>query len=274
MKYKNHLLILVVFWGFLSTGLADERKPFILTLEPHKPVFIANTWFLEDDGNDRGYRNEELIVQFSLKKNIYNLFYFGYSQKLFWQLFDRDHSHPIREINYNPEFFLDYKKLFNLDLLRVGVWEHESNGEQEEHDENGNVINKSRTWNRYYLHVFKASNDGSFGANLKVWGLYDRKSNSYGSFYEDNKDIGHYLGMGELSFFVGTKAPRISGMVRRGWGKGTETIRLTARYPLYELVGKKDNGIDLFAYFFSGYGESLIDYNEKSRRVGIGFSVR
>lgn len=258
----------------MSPVLAEKQSSFLLTLEPHKPIFGVSTWFLNDGGNDKGYRNEEIIAQLSFKKHIFDAFYFGYSQKMFWQIFDDNRSRPIRETNYNPEFFLDYKSQLNLDLLRVGVWEHESNGEQEAHDEEGKSFNKSRTWNRYYLHIFKASSDGFLGANLKIWGLYDRKSNKKGSFYDDNKDIQHYLGMGELSFFIGNKNPRISGMLRRGWGAGTETIQLTARYPIYELLGKKDNGVDLFTYFFSGYGESLIDYNEKSCRIGIGFSIR
>lgn len=270
----KHLVCVGFVLGFLSRGYAAvEAQPFVWTFESHKTIYMANSWFLENGGNDRGYRNEEIIVQFSFRKNLYDAFYFGYTQKFFWQLFDHNNSHPIRESNYNPEFFLDYNNVFNLNLFRIGVWEHESNGQDEGHDENGRDINTSRTWNRYYIHVFKEFQEGLWGTDLKVWGIYDRKDSDYGSFYDDNRDIEHYLGMAELSFFIKYENFRSDMMFRRGWKKGTETFRLTTHYPIYVLFGKPDNGVSLFTYYFSGYGESLIDYNERSHRVGIGISI-
>lgn len=271
---KVFLLPFLVGIGITTTAFSSEDPVFFSTLDPYKPAFFINSWFLENGGNERGHRNEEIVAQFSVKKYFFEGFHFGYTQKFFWQLYDYNGSAPIREINYNPEFFLDYNHQFHLDTLRIGLWEHESNGEQTEYDQNGTAVNKSRTWNRYYLHLFKTFKTAQAGMDLKVWGLYERKKDDKGSFYQDNPDIGHYLGTAELSFFMGGETARISGMVRKGWGSGTETLRLTAQSSIYERFGKKDNGVDLFLYYFSGYGESLIDYNRRVHRVGIGLTLR
>ncbi|MUH71283.1 hypothetical protein GNP35_01505 [Psychrosphaera haliotis] len=57
-------------------------------------------------------------------------------------------------------------------------------------------------------------------------------------------------------------------MCVRNWKTGNGSIELNYSFPFpgsSRLVG--------FAQYFSGYGESLIDYNHKQQKVGIGIAV-
>ncbi len=276
-KSKTKLIViifsLIMFHADLSLAQAEKPAPFLQTLESHKPIYLAQSWFLNDEGSDQGYRNDELIIQFSFKKNLFYDLYFGYTQKSFWQLWDHDNSRSFREQNYDPEFFYDLEDLWEIDLLRLGLWEHESNGDKERINENNEAVNYSRTWNRSYLTIREHFLDGFLGLGLKIWRVNDREDNEYGSFYDDNPGIQQYFGSGEVYIDMGTGPEKISLMLRKGWKSKTETVRLEAFLP-FSYIGIPLKGTDLYFQYFNGYGESLIDYNRRVRRFAIGFSVR
>ncbi len=267
---------LLVFFTLLPIPLMAQEKPvpFLQTLKPHKPIYILNSSFLDGAGEEQGYGENELKIQFSFKKEMFYHLHFAYSHKAFWQLYDMETSRSFRDNNYNPEFFFEFENIWLFEEMRLGIWEHESNGERAHHQENGEIANYSRTWNRSYLFATLEYPDYSLTTGLKIWTINDRKDNEYGTFYDDNPDIQKFMGNAEIYFDLGSEPAFVSLMLRRGWGKGTETIRLEGRLPLHYLFGGNDSGVDLMVQFFSGYGESLLDYNRKLRKVGIGFSVR
>lgn len=251
----------------------QHHTPFLQTLEPYKPIYLLHSWFLDKGGSSQGYLDQEIKIQFSFKKNIIRNLYFAYSQKAFWQLYDKSTSRSFRENNYNPEFFFEFEKLWEIDYWRFGFFEHESNGEKSRLEENRGPVNYSRTWNRTYLFIQKVFfPDVAMG--LKVWGIMDRKDSEFGSFYEDNPDIRQYMGNGEFYTDLSFGPSSLSLMMRRGFRNGTETLRIEGQIPISSLFGTQDNGLDLFLQAFSGYGESLLDYNRKLRRVAVGLSVR
>ena len=275
-----HPLIALVSILLFTTNLhgqllAQETPiPFLQTLKSHKPIYVLNSSFLNGGRAAQGYSENEVKIQFSFKKVLFDDFYFGYSHKAFWQLYDMENSRSFRENNYNPEFFFDFGNVWIFDLLRLGIWEHESNGEKVHYSENGELINDSRTWNRSYLFFQSEFTTYAIKPGLKIWSINDQEDSDYGSFYDDNPDIAKYMGHAELYLEFGSAPAFISLMVRRGWGKGTETVLIEGRLPFHYLFGGEDNGVDLMVQFFSGYGESLLDYNRKLRKAGIGFSVR
>ncbi|MCP4757592.1 MAG: phospholipase A [Proteobacteria bacterium] len=273
MLKKFYTPILLLLIGASSLWAQDAPEPFLRTLEPYKPIYILHSRFLKYEGEEQGYQDRELVIQFSFKKRIYRNLHFAYSHKAFWQVYDQPNSRPFRENNYNPEFFLEYSKLWKLDYLRLGLTEHESNGEKQRFDENANPVNYSRTWNRSYLFVRQQIED-YLELELKVWILTNSDNEEYGSFSTDNADMQQYMGIGELYAVLGRFPTVLTVMLRRGWRKGTETVRLEGRIPIHLLTSGRDTGLDIYLQAFAGYGDSLIDYNRKIRRLAIGLSFR
>lgn len=258
---------------FQPAPAKKESGPFLQNLEPYKPIFVLNTWFLNGEGTDKGYQDEELLLQFSFKRRIYWNLYFAYSHKAYWQIYDFGNSRPFREHNYNPELFLEWDDTLRFDHIRLGLIEHESNGEKLRYDKNGQPVNYSRTWNRTYVYVRKAVHP-MITLGLKAWVVTDSDDPEDGSFIVDNSDIQQYMGNGEFYAEIGQFPTFITVMLRQGWKTGTETIRVEGRLPLHQIMGWQDQGLDLFIQLFSGYGDSLIDYNRKITRFSLGVAFR
>lgn len=204
---------------------------------------------------------------------------FGYTQKSFWQVWDKDHSRPFRESNYNPEFFLDYsellklsksKYLFNTDLV-IGI-EHESNGRSEE-------LKQSRSWDRTYIR--SGYNWKYFNAGFKYW---QRVKEKFGA--DDNPTIQEYLGRAEGYFTIkiynsARQTYLISTMYRKGRKKkyfDSDEIVPTYKYKINHTVRLelffpiKDN-LHIYIQYFNGYGESLIDYDKRILRGSFGIAI-
>lgn len=250
-----------------------EPIPFLNTLEPHRPIYIAHSWLLDDAGTARGYRDEEVLVQFSFRKRIAGPLYFAYSQKMFWQLYDKAGSRPIRENDYNPEFFLDVPQRWGLDLWRFGLWEHESNGGAAGYDAAGNPVNRSRSWNRVYVYGEQAVVPEVLRLAAKLWAVTDRRDRDTTSFGADNPDIQDYLGWGEVYAELGGRAAGATVLLRRGRLSGTATWRLEAWLGAERLFGVESSAA-AYLQAFSGYGDSLIDYDRKVRRIALGVRFR
>ena len=201
---------------------------------------------------------EEAKFQISLMKPlVYNLFGLGetffaaYTQQSHWQIYA--HSAPFRETNYEPELFvtLPFKwGDFPLRALKFGL-NHQSNGQ-------GGA--RSRSWNRLYAAgLFQA---GNIYISLRGWWRIPEPRTS-----DDNPDIERYLGYGDL---------------RAAWPIGRNLLSVTLRNNLDTVHNRGAIQLDwsfpikefrhTFGYvqLFSGYGESLIDYNRSVDRIGIG----
>jgi len=255
------------------TATKELPESFLQTLEPYKPIYLANTWFLNGEGADKGYLNQELFLRFSFKRSIFWNLYFGYSHKAFWQIYDQGNSRPFREHNYNPELFLEWDRVWRFDHLRLGLTEHESNGEKLRFADDASPVNYSRTWNRTYLYARKSVLP-FLNLGLKLWTVTDSEDPDEGSFVIDNHDIQQFMGSGEFYLELGKSPSSVSIMLRQGWRKGTETIQVDGRMPLQVLTGGTDQRIDFFVQLFSGYGDTLIDYNRKITRCSIGIAFR
>lgn len=181
----------------------------------------------------------------------------GYTQQSYWQVYNDDLSRPFRETNYEPEVMwvvpTDYEFLgLRGRLLSFGL-AHQSNGRAEP---------LSRSWDRMYAMV--GLERGRFVLQAKAW----RRLNETGTD-DDNPDIVDYVGRGELLGYYqlargGSTALRLRTTFKRdpSWG----SAQFDWRFP---ISGK------LFGYLqvFSGYGESMIDYNFRKTSVGLGISI-
>ena len=82
---------------------------------------------------------------------------------------------------------------------------------------------------------------------------------------DDNPDIGDYMGFFEFSTHYQWDDQTFSMMLRNNLRSENNrgAIQLDWTFPM----GKRFKG---YAELFHGYGESLIDYNHKTTRLGIG----
>ena len=224
-------------------------------------------------GSALDWKHEEIKFQFSLKTLLLsnsiigrrNSLWFAYTQQSFWQTFDAAQSRPFRESDYEPEIIFSHK-LGKVDSSPSGLRPlfinlgavHQSNGRSDP---------RSRSWNRLYLQLGiedKLSDSQSFAVLLRPW---YRLHETYAT--DNNPDIEHYLGYGDIEVDYWRGDGLISLLARQ------RSAQLDYSMPLLFLNdGKpKRNSMQLHVQVFSGYGESLLDYNQRHTTIGIGFSV-
>ncbi|MGQ3905824.1 phospholipase A [Mixta calida] len=178
----------------------------------------------------------------------------SYTQRSWWQLSNRGASSPFRETNYEPQIFLgwatDYSSAgWTLRDIELGL-NHQSNGRSDP---------TSRSWNRVYARLM--AENGNLLAEIKPWyRLPDGESN------DDNPDITKYMGYyrAKLGYRVGNSVFSVQG--NYNWNSGYGGAELGWSYPISEHVR-------FYTQVFSGYGESLIDYNHRQTRVGVGVTL-
>lgn len=178
----------------------------------------------------------------------------AYTQRSFWQLYDFEDSSPFRETDYEPEALLNFRTRFSLlglkvRFIQVGV-NHQSNGQSEP---------LSRSWNRLVANV--GLERGDFSLLVKGW--YRLPESTEG---DDNPGMYHYMGYGEIWGYYFVKKHRLAVMLRDNldFNENRGAIQIEWSFPLFAQVGG-------YVQYFLGYGESLLDYDHRVNRIGIGF---
>jgi len=271
-----------LFDGFEDVKDVEAKKAMTQWMDgnfgliPHKVNYLLPYGYRFDDGKYKSYvrsdeyRRIEAELQISLKSQFgYNLFglneryYLAYSQKSFWQIYSK--SSPFRETNYNPEGFVVFPieddSMFKLQSLEVGI-AHMSNGQGNNEDVEYapgefNPGNRSRSVN--YIYSVLSLRHDTLVTRLKVWIPY------FGADLDDNPDLMDYTGFTEvdLSYFFGKNL--VTFMARGNPVTGLGCAQVTASHPIMKDVY-------LYIKLFSGYTESLIDYDNYVNKFAIGFS--
>jgi phospholipase A1 len=205
--------------------------------------------------------NVEAKFQVSLKTKVMESVFDGhadvwlaYTQQSSWQLYNSSLSRPFRETDYEPEAMVVFPVNYDLLGLRgrfvnIGLV-HQSNGRSDP---------LSRSWNRIYTQF--GFERGNFALMARVWYRFPE---SYSN--DNNPDIEHFLGYGDLLAVYkwnprNTVSLHVRNNLRTSDNKGA--YQLDWSFPLYgRLKG--------YVQVFSGYGESLIDYNWRQTTFGVG----
>lgn len=191
--------------------------------------------------------------------------WFGYTQQSYWQLFTPQLSRPFRATDHEPEIMYAYPTTAKL----PGGWKWRYSGIGLVHQSNGQSNPLSRSWNRIYL-MTGMELDNRWIVNARVWKRLSESATS-----DDNPGISDYIGRGELSVFWNVNKDNTLGTtVRHTFGSSDRgSVRLEWMQALGSgLSGGKSN-LRLHTALFSGYGDSLIDYNRKRTVFSVGVSL-
>lgn len=211
-----------------------------------------------------GIRATEAKFQLSFKtKAATDLFgdngdlWLAYTQSSRWQVYSEKISRPFRETDYEPEAIFVWRtnqRIAGVDVRYVGLGlNHQSNGRGGE---------LSRSWNRVIAQA--GFEMGDWTATLRRWHRIGESDSK-----DDNPNIEKYLGRGdiELTRKIGNNllmAQMHHRLIGSGGDKGS--LRIDWAFPI-------SKGLRGHLQWFTGYGESLIDYNHKADYIGLGFSL-
>jgi phospholipase A1/A2 len=255
----------------LEMGKRTEWNPFVLTA--HKQNYILPFTYMAHpnqapyEGLGAGLpENSEVKMQISFKVPLTehdllvpgDSLYFGFTLQAYWQLYNRDISSPFRETDYEPEVFYTLPLFIHERkegaALRFGL----------DHQSNGGGVAVSRSWNRIYAQWFYARDN--YLISVRPWYRIPeaQKSSPDQASGDDNPDIEYYMGYFDLQGVWDFNHYEASVLIRnnlRSDNKGA--VELGLSFPLWgRLRG--------YAQYFNGYGESLIDYNYRMERIGLG----
>lgn len=253
---------------------ADEEnalRPF--TIMAHRPNFLlfgahnfqgySAAEYIEASG-DEDLRFDETEVQFQLSIKMplaVNIFdknvdiFAAYTAHSFWQVYNTANSSCFRETDHEPEFWLqahpDLELLgFETEVAALGVV-HQSNGQSR---------NLSRSWNRVFADVI--FHRGNLALSLKPWIRLGTDTEN-----DDNPDIVDFMGHGQWRMVYKYADHTFSMMGRNnlesGFSRGA--VEFGWSFPLFDYPFLKG-----YVQYFSGYGESLIDYDRYVNKIGLG----
>ena len=252
------------------------RNPWLI--EPHRPNYVLPVSYIRnpsenleqaaassdvaDEAGLTGDKLQDVEVKFQLSLQLplardiiagNGDLYVAYTQVSVWQAYNSDYSSPFRDTNYEPEGYLSFDTDCDLLGLRLRIVQcgfvHQSNGRAD-------LL--SRSWNRIYAHFILER--GNFACSLKPWWRIPESEEE-----DNNPRIENFYGYGEFRAAYKWREQVFAALLRNNFklegNKGA--LELNWAFPLAgQLKG--------FVQFFTGYGETLLDYDETDERIGIG----
>lgn len=193
--------------------------------------------------------------------------WFGYTQQSYWQLFNGSISRPFRTTDHEPEVLYIYPHQIPL----AGGWNYRLSGLGLVHQSNGQSLPLSRSWNRVYLMGAAEKTLGQDSGLILQGRIWDRLKESSGN--DDNPGIENYIGRAEVTgSWQINKANTVGVTLRHSLRK---EARGSARFDWMMAPASSPNytGLRYHVQYFSGYGDSLVDYNRKRNVLSIGLSL-
>ena len=223
------------------------------------------------DLNQGNIDNQEAKFQISIKIPIYSLgdtntgWYFGFTAKSFWQVYNSEVSKPFRETNYEPELMYRWQADYSFLQYRFNAIEMSFN-----HQSNGQSGLNSRSWNRVIWTALFSDVDSAY--YIRTWYRIpeDAKDNIQDPTGDDNPDILDFIGRIELGY-AWQFSPKHKLFARLRNNLRTSENRGSIEFNYTYNFSKR---YDVLLQYFNGYGDSLIDYNRHQQRIGLGIQLR
>jgi phospholipase A1 len=241
-------------------ALGDDGGGQSFLFKPYRTNYVLPVSYRSESGSGLDERADQTEVEFqlSLKARLSHdllleggSLWFGYTQLSYWQAYKE--SAPFRETNFEPEL----RYVYELDgslwgwrprLLSIGL-NHESNGR-------GNTA--SRSWNRLTLGL--AAERDRFTLEARGWWRVFEPPEM-----NENPGITDKIGRGELRGHYDIQGHTVDLLLRSNLDVGDPrgAVRLGYAFPIHPVIRG-------YVRAFHGYGDSLIDYDEKTTRIGVG----
>jgi phospholipase A1 len=252
-------------WGFNPEsgryGIAFYRPNYMLlasySSRPNDAAF--KQLFTALDAEDAELDSAEAQFQISFKARLWATenrrfgVWAAYTQQNQWQVYNDELSRPFRETNYQPELLVSYDPDlsfggFHWRLLNFG-YNHQSNGRSDP---------ISRSWDRLIAEL--GIERGNFALLVRPWLVIDEGG-------DDNPDITDYYGNGDITGVYKWQGHSFSLMARGNIDTKKGAAQLTWTSPAF--LGP----LRAYVYGFTGYGQSMIDYDWKQNVIGVGLAL-
>lgn len=227
------------------------------------------------------YRHAETKIQLSVRTKIakglfkrgdsdeddQDSLWFGYSQQSYWQLFSGGISRPFRTTDHEPEVVYIYPHQVAL----PGGWNYRLSGLGLVHQSNGQSDPLSRSWNRTYL-MGAAEKVLGPESSLRLQGrVWDRMRESSGN--DDNPGIENYVGRAELTGSWQINKANTLGVTLRHSLRSQARGSTRVDWMMAPTSSPNYTGLRYHVQLFSGYGDSLLDYNKRRNVLSVGLSL-
>ncbi len=174
--------------------------------------------------------------------------YVTYTNRSHWQLYTSDQA--FREIAHEPEVLIDFGQNWEFGGVKntniLFGYNHQTNGQS--------GIEK-RSWNRLFTDFVFAHKD--FSLSARAWLPFSEETDS-------NKDISDYIGYHELNGRYYWQDQTFSAKTTWAFHEGHGSLTFGWEKPLSKAVSVYVEG-------FYGYGDTMIDFDEKTERISVGF---
>lgn len=251
------------FTGYRANYLLPVHASTRINTQPSSPTPDRNGTL--DGDYDRVEAKFQLSLRTKLLENVLagGDLWGGYTQQSLWQLYNSDLSKPFRATDYEPELIYVQRTPDTLRTLPFGwEWRYAQLGLA--HQSNGQSKPFSRSWNRVYLGFGFERSDVSLIARV-----HHRISEDADD--DDNPDLLKYRGRGDLTLnWTPGRAtasllwrPTFSDLSRGAW-------QFDWTYPVF---ADPTRALRWYVQAFSGYGETLIDYNFRQTSLGVGLTL-
>ncbi|MDE2605217.1 MAG: phospholipase A [Burkholderiales bacterium] len=223
-----------------------------------------------------GYDTAETRVQLSIRTKLAgNLFtrdrpgasdsiWFAYTQQSYWQVFSPQISRPFRSTDHEPELIY----VMPLQSARPGAWRLRLGGLGVVHQSNGQSLPLSRSWNRIYL--LGGAERGPWELQARLWKRIPESAAN-----DDNPHISDYIGRAEARLaWRESRENLLAATWRHSLRRDARgSLRLEWFRALSDDGQGGTGGLQLHTQLFSGYGDSLLDYNFRRTVFSVGLAL-
>ena len=221
------------------------------------------------------YRTTETRLQLSVRTKIaqgllkaapdgLDSLWFGYTQQSYWQLFTPSLSRPFRSTDHEPELVY----VLPLQPADPDRWRLRFGGVGIVHQSNGQSLPYSRSWNRVYL--MAGAESGRLQVHGRVWNRINEDAPN-----DDNPEISNLVGRAEARVVWHQSRTNLFAVTARHSlrRQARGSVRVEWFRSLWDDGDGPLGGLHLHTQFFSGYGDTLLDYNRRRNVFSIGLSL-
>lgn len=271
----HYFSLICLFLLFLPDGTEAQKKRFadrflvkecigedlrtIPAFSIYKDNYIITGFSVTGEKIDK--YSSDAKFQISLRHRLYKgklpwdtYLFFTYTQKSFWDIYRS--SAPFTETNYNPTLGFGRNFIRDGQLAGMGML-------QFEHESNGRDSIWSRSWNKISFTGIYAINS-RFVLEARLWIPI--------MVADENRNLVCYSGYGQAAVTYNSYNRRFSAsalMTKRGGWIFNANWQLQAAYKIFP----KDEQY-LFMQFYTGYGESMTEYNHFTRYIRVGIVIK